>query len=63
MQYFNNLEELIEFYKKDNMGLIRSLKYPVQREEDEATDDPDEYVGKESKAWIHGCLALNPNFI
>ncbi|XP_054839709.1 phosphatidylinositol 3,4,5-trisphosphate 5-phosphatase 1 isoform X2 [Eublepharis macularius] len=44
VQYFNNLDELIEFYKKDNMGLVRSLKYPVQREEDEVTDDPDEYV-------------------
>ncbi|XP_077205403.1 phosphatidylinositol 3,4,5-trisphosphate 5-phosphatase 1 isoform X1 [Paroedura picta] len=44
VQYFNNLEELIEFYKKENMGLVRSLKYPVQQEEDETTDDPDEYV-------------------
>ncbi|KAL8187567.1 UNVERIFIED_CONTAM: Phosphatidylinositol 3,4,5-trisphosphate 5-phosphatase 1 [Gekko kuhli] len=44
VQYFNNLEELIEFYKKENMGLVRSLKYPVQREEDEGTDDPEEYV-------------------
>ncbi|XP_048362861.1 phosphatidylinositol 3,4,5-trisphosphate 5-phosphatase 1 [Sphaerodactylus townsendi] len=44
VQYFNNLDELIEFYKKENMGLVRSLKYPVQQEEEEATDDPDDYM-------------------
>uniref|UniRef100_A0A803TBB3 phosphatidylinositol-3,4,5-trisphosphate 5-phosphatase n=2 Tax=Anolis carolinensis TaxID=28377 RepID=A0A803TBB3_ANOCA len=39
VQYFNNLDEVIEFYKKENMGLVRSLKYPVPREEEEATDE------------------------
>lgn len=42
VQYFNNLDELIEFYKKENMGLIRNLKFPVPREEEEPTDEPEE---------------------
>ncbi|XP_070609145.1 phosphatidylinositol 3,4,5-trisphosphate 5-phosphatase 1 isoform X2 [Erythrolamprus reginae] len=42
VQYFNTLDELIEFYKKENMGLVRSLKFPVPREEDETTDDLEE---------------------
>nr|XP_020643082.1 phosphatidylinositol 3,4,5-trisphosphate 5-phosphatase 1 isoform X1 [Pogona vitticeps] len=42
VQYFNNLEELIEFYKKENMGLVRSLKFPVQQEDDEMTDELEE---------------------
>ncbi|XP_048811018.1 phosphatidylinositol 3,4,5-trisphosphate 5-phosphatase 1 isoform X2 [Lagopus muta] len=39
---FDNLEELIEFYKKENMGLVWHLKYPVPREEEEAADEPEE---------------------
>eukprot|EP00076_Gallus_gallus_P043760 XP_025009298.1 phosphatidylinositol 3,4,5-trisphosphate 5-phosphatase 1 isoform X2 [Gallus gallus] len=42
VKYFDNLEELIEFYKKENMGLVWHLKYPVQREEEEAADEPEE---------------------
>ncbi|XP_062988465.1 phosphatidylinositol 3,4,5-trisphosphate 5-phosphatase 1 [Elgaria multicarinata webbii] len=42
VQYFNNLEELIGFYKKENMGLVRSLKFPVQHEEEETTDELEE---------------------
>ncbi|XP_053167268.1 phosphatidylinositol 3,4,5-trisphosphate 5-phosphatase 1 isoform X2 [Hemicordylus capensis] len=42
VQYFNNLSELIDFYKKGNMGLVRSLKFPVQREEEEAPDELEE---------------------
>uniref|UniRef100_A0A8C2U0T9 phosphatidylinositol-3,4,5-trisphosphate 5-phosphatase n=1 Tax=Coturnix japonica TaxID=93934 RepID=A0A8C2U0T9_COTJA len=42
VKYFDNLEELIEFYKKENMGLVWHLKYPVPREEEEAADDPEE---------------------
>lgn len=49
VQYFNNLEELIEFYKKENMGLIRNLKFPVPREEEEPTDEPEDDMGKKSK--------------
>ncbi|NXT82126.1 SHIP1 phosphatase, partial [Zapornia atra] len=39
---FENLEDLIEFYKKENMGLVWHLKYPVPREEEEAADEPEE---------------------
>ncbi|NWH61096.1 SHIP1 phosphatase, partial [Geococcyx californianus] len=42
VKYFDNLEELIEFYKKENMGLIWHLKYPVPREEEEAPDELEE---------------------
>ncbi|KAJ7426099.1 Phosphatidylinositol 3,4,5-trisphosphate 5-phosphatase 1 [Willisornis vidua] len=42
VKYFENLEELIEFYKKENMGLIWHLKYPVPREEEEAADELEE---------------------
>lgn len=49
MQYFNNLDELIDFYKKENMGLVRNLKYPVQREEEETPDEPEEDMGKISR--------------
>ncbi|XP_058044701.1 phosphatidylinositol 3,4,5-trisphosphate 5-phosphatase 1 [Ahaetulla prasina] len=42
VQYFNTLDELIEFYKKENMGLVRSLKFPVPHEEEETTDDLEE---------------------
>ncbi|XP_061492450.1 phosphatidylinositol 3,4,5-trisphosphate 5-phosphatase 1 isoform X2 [Rhineura floridana] len=42
VQYFNNLDELIEFYKKENVGLIRSLKFPIQKEEEETTEEPEE---------------------
>ncbi|NWR91088.1 SHIP1 phosphatase, partial [Furnarius figulus] len=42
VKYFENLEELIEFYKKGNMGLIWHLKYPVPREEEEAADELEE---------------------
>uniref|UniRef100_A0A8B9I037 phosphatidylinositol-3,4,5-trisphosphate 5-phosphatase n=1 Tax=Anser brachyrhynchus TaxID=132585 RepID=A0A8B9I037_9AVES len=42
VKYFENLEELIEFYKKENMGLVWHLKYPVPREEEEAPDEPEE---------------------
>ncbi|XP_039247097.1 phosphatidylinositol 3,4,5-trisphosphate 5-phosphatase 1 isoform X2 [Pipra filicauda] len=42
VKYFENLEELIEFYRKENMGLIWHLKYPVPREEEEAADELEE---------------------
>ncbi|NWR78430.1 SHIP1 phosphatase, partial [Centropus unirufus] len=42
VKYFENLEELIEFYKKENMGLIWHLRYPVPREEEEAADELEE---------------------
>ncbi|NXN99182.1 SHIP1 phosphatase, partial [Rhinopomastus cyanomelas] len=42
VKYFENLEELIEFYRKENMGLVWHLKYPVPREEEEAADEAEE---------------------
>ncbi|KFQ33487.1 Phosphatidylinositol 3,4,5-trisphosphate 5-phosphatase 1, partial [Mesitornis unicolor] len=42
VKYFENLEELIDFYKKENMGLVWHLKYPVPREEEEAADEAEE---------------------
>ncbi|KFV67736.1 Phosphatidylinositol 3,4,5-trisphosphate 5-phosphatase 1, partial [Dryobates pubescens] len=42
VKYFETLEELIEFYKKENMGLVWHLKYPVPQEEEEAADEPEE---------------------
>ncbi|KAK2514417.1 Inpp5d [Columba guinea] len=42
VKYFENLEELIEFYKKENMGLVWHLKYPVPREAEEAADELEE---------------------
>ncbi|XP_071668503.1 phosphatidylinositol 3,4,5-trisphosphate 5-phosphatase 1 isoform X4 [Patagioenas fasciata] len=44
VKYFENLEELIEFYKKENMGLVWHLKYPVPREAEEAADELEEYA-------------------
>lgn len=46
MKYFQNLEELIDYYKKENMGLVWHLKYPVPREEEEAADELEEDTGK-----------------
>ncbi|NXA54664.1 SHIP1 phosphatase, partial [Nothocercus julius] len=42
VKYFENLEELIDFYKQENMGLVWHLKYAVPREEEEAPDEPEE---------------------
>ncbi|XP_010219061.1 PREDICTED: phosphatidylinositol 3,4,5-trisphosphate 5-phosphatase 1 [Tinamus guttatus] len=42
VKYFENLEELIDFYKQENMGLVWHLKYAVPREEEEAADEPEE---------------------
>ncbi|NWR44526.1 SHIP1 phosphatase, partial [Regulus satrapa] len=42
VKYFQSLEELIEYYKKENMGLVWHLKYPVPREEEEAADELEE---------------------
>ncbi|NWU97387.1 SHIP1 phosphatase, partial [Upupa epops] len=42
VKYFESLEELIEFYRKENMGLVWHLKYPVPREEEEPAEEPEE---------------------
>lgn len=52
VKYFENLEELIEYYKKENMGLVWHLKYPVPREEEEAADELEEDAGKKPMMWL-----------
>nr|XP_055235795.1 phosphatidylinositol 3,4,5-trisphosphate 5-phosphatase 1 isoform X3 [Gorilla gorilla gorilla] len=42
MRFFTKLDQLIEFYKKENMGLVTHLQYPVLLEEEDTGDDPEE---------------------
>ncbi|XP_048200436.1 phosphatidylinositol 3,4,5-trisphosphate 5-phosphatase 1 [Perognathus longimembris pacificus] len=42
MRLFAKLDQLIEFYKKENMGLVTHLQYPVPLEEEDAAEDPEE---------------------
>uniref|UniRef100_G1R9V4 phosphatidylinositol-3,4,5-trisphosphate 5-phosphatase n=1 Tax=Nomascus leucogenys TaxID=61853 RepID=G1R9V4_NOMLE len=42
MRFFTKLDQLIEFYKKENMGLVTHLQYPVPLEEEDTGDDPEE---------------------
>uniref|UniRef100_A0A452SUK1 phosphatidylinositol-3,4,5-trisphosphate 5-phosphatase n=1 Tax=Ursus americanus TaxID=9643 RepID=A0A452SUK1_URSAM len=45
MRFFTKLDQLIEFYKKENMGLVTHLQYPVPLEEEDAGDEPEEETG------------------
>ncbi|XP_078522146.1 phosphatidylinositol 3,4,5-trisphosphate 5-phosphatase 1 [Lissotriton helveticus] len=59
MRYFTNLDELIEFYRKENMGLVTHLQYPVQREEEGLED-----LGEEATESIKSPPLLPPrNFV
>uniref|UniRef100_A0A5F8GEZ3 phosphatidylinositol-3,4,5-trisphosphate 5-phosphatase n=1 Tax=Monodelphis domestica TaxID=13616 RepID=A0A5F8GEZ3_MONDO len=42
VRFFTSLDQLIEFYKKENMGLVTHLQYPVPIEEEEAGDELEE---------------------
>ncbi|XP_052048434.1 phosphatidylinositol 3,4,5-trisphosphate 5-phosphatase 1 [Apodemus sylvaticus] len=42
MRFFTKLDQLIEFYKKENMGLVTHLQYPVPLEEEDAIDEAEE---------------------
>ncbi|KAI5930506.1 Phosphatidylinositol 3,4,5-trisphosphate 5-phosphatase 1 [Manis javanica] len=42
VRFFTKLDQLIEFYKKENMGLVTHLQYPVPLEEEDAGDEPEE---------------------
>ncbi|XP_069069872.1 phosphatidylinositol 3,4,5-trisphosphate 5-phosphatase 1 isoform X2 [Pleurodeles waltl] len=53
MRYFTNLEELIEFYRKENMGLVTHLQYPVQREEEALEELGEETTGELEKYHEH----------
>uniref|UniRef100_A0A673UJJ0 phosphatidylinositol-3,4,5-trisphosphate 5-phosphatase n=1 Tax=Suricata suricatta TaxID=37032 RepID=A0A673UJJ0_SURSU len=46
MRFFTKLDQLIEFYKKENMGLVTHLQYPVPLEEEDAGDEPEEDTGR-----------------
>jgi hypothetical protein len=52
MRFFTKLDQLIDFYKKENMGLVTHLQYPVPLEEEDTTDDPEEDTGKRER---RGC--------
>lgn len=52
MRFFTKLDQLIEFYKKENMGLVTHLQYPVPLEEEDAGDEPEEDAGR--KGWTEG---------
>ncbi|KAM4771157.1 phosphatidylinositol 3,4,5-trisphosphate 5-phosphatase 1 [Rhinophrynus dorsalis] len=41
MRFFTSLVELIDFYRKENVGLVTHLQYPIQREE-EGPEEPEE---------------------
>lgn len=64
MRFFTKLDQLIEFYKKENMGLVTHLQYPVPLEEEEAGDEPEEETGRkrwkgrreEGTGWRRGVL-------
>lgn len=58
MRFFTKLDQLIEFYKKENMGLVTHLQYPVPLEEEDACDEPEEETGRktEGKAGGQHCL-------
>ncbi|KAG8445419.1 hypothetical protein GDO86_010266 [Hymenochirus boettgeri] len=34
MRFFTNLVELIDFYRRENVGLVTHLQFPIQKEED-----------------------------
>lgn len=57
MRFFTKLDQLIEFYKKENMGLVTHLQYPVPLEEEDAGDEPEEETGtSELKGRQEGAL-------
>lgn len=49
MKFFAKLDQLIEFYKKENMGLVTHLQYPVPLEEEDAGDEPEEETGRKGQ--------------
>lgn len=57
MRFFTKLDQLIEFYKKENMGLVTHLQYPVPLEEEEAGDEPEEETGRQGQRAGQGPAA------
>lgn len=54
MRFFTKLDQLIEFYKKENMGLVTHLQYPVPLEEEDTGDEPEEDTGREGREGSQG---------
>lgn len=46
MRLFTKLDQLIDFYRKENMGLVTHLQYAVPQEEEEGGDEPEEEPGR-----------------
>lgn len=46
MRFFTKLDQLIEFYRKENMGLVTHLQFPVPLEEEDAIDEAEEDTGE-----------------
>lgn len=54
MRFFTKLDQLIEFYKKENMGLVTHLQYPVPLEEEDTIDEAEEDTGRKGKRGWQG---------
>lgn len=52
MRFFTKLDQLIEFYKKENMGLVTHLQYPVPLEEEDTGDEPEEETGRKGRGKV-----------
>lgn len=57
MRFFTKLDQLIEFYKKENMGLVTHLQYPVPLEEEDTGDEPEEETGRKGHRAEVGCFS------
>lgn len=55
MRFFTKLDQLIEFYKKENMGLVTHLQYPVPLEEEDPGDEPEEETGRRGRGRAAAC--------
>lgn len=54
MRFFTKLDQLIEFYKKENMGLVTHLQYPVPLEEEDTIDEAEEDTGRKGRKGRQG---------
>lgn len=54
MRFFTKLDQLIEFYKKENMGLVTHLQYPVPLEEEDTIDEAEEDTGRKGRRGWQG---------
>lgn len=54
MRFFTKLDQLIEFYRKENMGLVTHLQFPVPLEEEDAIDEAEEDTGRQGRRGWQG---------